>query len=518
MIRLATFFLAIVAVLCPAVSRAAPTKPNILYIMTDDHASHALSCYGSVLNKTPHLDRIANEGMRFDRFFVTNSICTPSRAVMITGQYSHINGVPVFNSLDPNRPNLAKYLQAGGYHTGVIGKWHLGSDPAGFDHWIILPGQGAYVDPAFITAEGRVQMKGYCTEIITDLGVKFLDNRPKDKPFFLMFHHKAPHREWTPSPKYAEEFRKKTFPEPATLRDDYSTRTDAIKENRQRVFDDMTRRDLKLEPPADLPPGPKRQQWVGVKPKEVETVIDGKKVTLTGEELNKWKYQRYMQDYLACVQSVDDSVGTILDYLDKNGLRDNTIVVYTSDQGFYLGDHGMYDKRFMYEPSFKTPLMVRWPGVTKPGSVQMALTGNQDFAPTFLAAAGVDVPADMQGKSFIPLLKGETPSDWRKSFYYRYYHDPGHHNTAAHYGIRTETHKLIFFWRKNQWELFDLVKDPNELKNVYDDPAYAAVQEELKKELARVKAELKDEDQFANGLPKDDVDANRPRPNVTPKQ
>jgi arylsulfatase A-like enzyme len=485
---------------------AEPSRPNILFIMTDDHAAQALSCYGSNRNQTPHLDRIAKEGMRFDRFFVTNSICTPSRAVMLTGKYSHLNGVPVFNHLDPAAPNVAKYLQSAGYHTVMIGKWHLGSDPSGFSDWIVLPGQGAYYDPWFITPKGSKQIKGYVTDITADLTIEHLEKRPKDKPFFIMSHQKAPHRAWEPSPKYKEEFAKKTFPEPATLRDDHKTRTDAIKENRQRVFGDLTRRDLKLEPPADLK-GPARQQWMNQSPKEVEITVEGQKKILTGEALNAWMYQRYMQDYLACVQSVDDSVGRLLDYLDKHDLAKNTIVVYTSDQGFYLGEKGMYDKRFMYEESFRTPLLVRWPGVTKPGSLQTAITGNQDFAPTFIAAAGAKVPDDMQGKSFIPLLKGETPADWRTSFYYRYYHDPGHHNTARHYGVRTADYKLIHFYKKDQWELFDLNKDPNEQNNVYNDPAYATTRDHLKQELARLKKELKDEDQFADQLPKDDVDA-----------
>ena len=496
----------------PGTDGVKPKQPNILFIMTDDHAAHAISAYGSVINKTPNMDRLAAEGVRFDRFFVTNSICTPSRAVMLTGKYSHLNGVPVFNSIDGSQPNVAKYLQAAGYHTGMIGKWHLGSEPTGFDYWNILPGQGQYFDPVFISAEGRKVYPGYVTEITTDLGIGFLNDRPKDKPFFLMLHQKAPHRSWEPSPKYADVFRKKVIPEPPTLYDDYATRTDAIKQNKQRVFDDLTRRDLKIEPPADLSPGPKRQQWLGVKPTEVETEIDGKPVTLTGDALNKWKYQRYMQDYLACVQSVDDSVGQMLDYLDKNGLADNTIVVYTSDQGFFLGDHGLYDKRFMYEPCFKTPLLVRWPGVSKAGLAQTAITGNQDFAPTFLAAAGAPIPADMQGRSFIPLLKGEKPADWRTSFYYRYYHDPGHHNTARHMGVRTETHKLIYFWKLDQWELYDLVKDPNELRNVYDDPAYKTIREDLKTEMYRLKKELKDDDQFADTLPKDDVDSRQIAP------
>ena len=487
------------------------TRPNILFIMTDDHTRQAMSCYGSVLNKTPNMDRIADEGMRFDQFFVTNSICTPSRAVLLTGKYSHLNGVPVFNRFDGSQPTVAKYLQAAGYHTGMVGKWHLGSDPTGFDSWTILPGQGAYYDPEFITPEGRIKKEGYVTDLITGLAVDFLEQRPKDKPFFLMCHHKAPHRSWEPSKKYKQEFADKTFPEPATLYDDYSTRTDAIKQNKQRVFDDLTRRDLKLVPPKDLK-GPERNQWLNVKPTEVETEIDGKQVTLTGDRLNKWKYQRYMQDYLACVQSVDDSVGELLAYLDTHGLRDNTMVVYTSDQGFYLGEHGLYDKRYMYEESFKTPLLIRWPGVAKAGSVQTAMTGNIDLAPTFMAAAGMKVPDDMQGYSLIPLLDGGRPADWRTSFYYRYYHDPGDHNTARHMGVRTETQKLIYFWKLDQWEMYDLAKDPNELHNVYDDPAYVTSREALKAEMYRLKKELKDDDQFADDQPKTTVNPGPGKP------
>lgn len=495
---------------------AVKARPNILFIMTDDHAYHAMSCYGSVVNQTPNIDRIAKEGMRFDRFLVTNSICSPARAVILTGKYSHLNGVPAFNRFDGSQPTVAKDLQAAGYHTGMIGKWHLGSDPTGFDDWTILPGQGAYFDPFFITPQGRKQIKGYVTEITTDLGIEFLDKRPKDKPFFLMLHHKAPHRPWEPSPKYKAEFASKHIPEPPTLYDDYATRTDAIHENKQRVFDDLTRRDLKLVPPADLTTPAQRQQWLGEKPTEVETVVDGKPVKLVGDALNKWKYQRYMQDYLACVQSVDDSVGAVLDYLDKSGLRDNTIVMYTSDQGFYLGDNGLFDKRFMYEPSFKDALLVRWPAVVKPGSTQPAMAANIDLPSTFLAAAGAPIPADMQGHSLVPLLKSERPADWRTSFYYRYYHDPGDHNTARHMGVSTETHKLIYFWKKDQWELYDLTKDPSELKNVYADPAYAAVREQLKAEMYRLKKELKDDDQFADQLPPPGVDGGGPGPASRP--
>ena len=485
------------------------TRPNILFIMTDDHAAHAMSCYGSKVNRTPHLDRIAAEGVRFDNCFVTNSICTPSRAVILTGKYSHLNGVPVFNRFDGAQPHLAKYLQAAGYHTGVIGKWHLGSDPTGFDHWEIFPGQGRYFDPVLYGPEGTRTLQGYATDVVTDLAIEFLDRRPKDRPFFLKYHHKAPHREWAPSPRYAKEFAAKTIPEPATLRDDYATRTDAIRENRQRVFDDLTRRDLKLQPPDGLAQK-ERQAWLGVKPTEVEIEVDGQKKVLKGEELNRWKYQRYMQDYLACVQSVDDNVGRVLDYLDRNGLRDNTLVIYTSDPGFFLGDKGMYDKRFMYEPSLRMPLVVRWPAVIKSGSMQGAMAINADFAPTMLDAAGLPVPPDMQGRSLLPLFRGERPADWRTSMYYRYYHDPGHHNTAAHYGVRTQTHKLIHYWKKGQWELFDLTKDPQELKNLYNDPAHKELAEQLKRELYRLKAELKDEDQFADQLPRDGVDGPAP--------
>jgi arylsulfatase A-like enzyme len=410
---------------------------------------------------------------------------------------------------------VAKHLQAAGYYTGMVGKWHLGSDPTGFDKWIVLPGQGAYHDPAFLVPEGRKVIKGYVTDIITDLAIDFLKNRPAGKPFFLMAHHKAPHRAWEPSAKYKAEFATKQFPEPATLRDDYATRTDALRENRQRVFHDLTRRDLKLEPPADLK-GPARNQWLNVTPTEVEIDVNGEKKTLKGEELNKWKYQRYMQDYLACVQSIDDNVGRLLNWLDENGLRDNTIVIYTSDQGFFLGDHGLYDKRFMYEPSAKMPFLIRWPGVIKPAGVQEKLAINTDFAPTFMDAAGLPVPEEMQGRSLIPLLKGEKPADWRTSFYYRYYHDPGHHNTRAHYGVRTDSHKLIHYWKKNEWEMFDLRSDPNEMRNLYNEPGQQATVAKLKSELYRLKKELKDDDQFADELPPDGVDGPFPDKKLIP--
>ncbi len=487
-----------------ALGQSAASRPNILFIMSDDHAAHAISAYGSRVNQTPNMDRLAKGGMRFENCFAVNSICSPSRATILTGKYSHLNGVPTFNRFDGSQPTVAKYLQAAGYYTGMIGKWHLGSEPTGFDKWSVLPGQGAYFDPAFLEAEGRRVIKGYVSDIITDLSLDFIKNRPKDKPFFLMCHHKAPHRSWEPDAKHRAMFAGKQIPEPATLRDDYAARTDAIRECRQKVFEDLNRRDLKLEPPAGLK-GAALNEWLNVKPTEVETEVNGKKQKLTGETLNAWKYQRYMQDYLACIQSVDDNVGRLLDWLDQNGLAKNTVVIYTSDQGFFLGDHGLYDKRFMYEESVKMPFLVRWPGVIKPGSVQEAMAINPDFAPTFMDLAGLRTPADMQGRSLAPLFKGQRPADWRTSWYYRYYHDPGDHNTRAHYGVRTDTHKLMYFWKKNQWEMYDLVKDPDELHNLYNDPAQKDQVAKLKTELYRLKKEVKDDDQFANEQPPHDV-------------
>lgn len=473
-------------------------RPNILFIFSDDHAQHAISAYGSRVNQTPNIDRLATEGARFTNSFVTNSICTPSRATLMTGQYSHLNGVPVFNRFDGTRDNVAKHLQAAGYHTGMIGKWHLGSDPTGFDRWIVLPGQGSYWDPAFLVPGEKLTIQGHCTEITTELGLEWLKTRPQDKPFFLMLHHKAPHRSWEPDERNQALFRDKEIPEPETLWDAYETRPAALPENQQTVARDLTRRDLKLEAPASLV-GPKRSQWLKEKPMELE--VDGK--ILTGDELVKWKYQHYMRDYLACVQGVDDSVGKILDYLDETGLSKNTYVFYAADNGWYLGELGLYDKRFMYEPGLRVPLLVRGPGI-EAGSTPAQFVANIDWAPTFLDLASLPVPDSMQGRSLSPLLHGESPKDWRASLYYRYYHDPGHHNTRAHYGVRTETHKLIYYWKKDAYELFDLRSDPNEQHNLLfseaeaQKPEVAAVFTSLKEELERLQKQYKDEGQYAD--------------------
>jgi len=484
---------------------ASQERPNILFIMTDDHASHAVSAYGSKINQTPHLDKLGADGVRFKNAFVCNSICTPSRATVLTGKYSHLNGTPVFNIFDGSQQTVAKLLQAGGYHTMMIGKWHLGSNPTGFDHWNILPGQGRYSDPILYNSEGARVYPGYATQVITDLGIEAIKARPKDKPFFLMLHHKAPHREWQPDPENAAKFAKLTIPEPASLRDDYATRPAALPENAQTVRNDLTRRDLKLTPPEGLDMKAKNQ-WLAAKPDSVEIEENGVKKTLSGEALFVWKYQKYMKDYLACVQGVDDQIGRLRDWLASEGLARNTVVIYTTDNGFFLGDNGMYDKRFMYEPSLRIPLLVSWPGVAKTGAVADLFAINADYAPTFLDMAGLPIPADMQGRSLVPILKGEKPAHWRTSMYYRYYHDPGHHNTRAHYGVRTDTHKLIHYWKKDAWELFDLSKDPAEQHNLYDNPESAALVKTLKAELAKLRAELKDEDQFAHEIPKDGVD------------
>jgi arylsulfatase A-like enzyme len=482
-----------------AVEAQAPaSRPNIVFIMTDDHAAHAIGAYGSRVNTTPHLDRLAREGALLTNVFATNSICTPSRAAILTGQYAHLNGVTVFNRFDSSRMTVARLLQQGGYHTGMIGKWHLGSDPVGFTHWEILPGQGAYFDPVFYTASGERRFTGrYVTDVLTDLALGFLAERPRDRPFFLMLHHKAPHRPWEPEPTQAARIALHRIPEPVTFWDDYRTRTDALRENHQRIAGDISNRDLKLPRPPGLA-GDSLAKWLASAPESVTVVRDGAAVTLRGEALVRWKYQRYMQDYLATVQSVDESVGRVLAYLDSAGLARNTLVIYTSDQGFFLGDHGLFDKRFMYEESIRMPFLVRWPAAIAAGTRSDAMGLNVDFAPTFLDAAGLAVPGDMQGRSLVPVLRGRAPADWRTAMYYRYYHDPGDHDTRVHLGIRTRTHKLIHFWKKDQWELFDLVHDPYELHNLYGQPGLDSLTAALRQQLARLKRELRDDDQLAD--------------------
>jgi arylsulfatase A-like enzyme len=507
---LAVAFLAIL----PQVSLASP--PNIIFIFSDDHARHAISAYGSKVNQTPHLDRMAKDGAIFQNAFVTNSICTPSRATLLTGQYSHKNGVPVFNRFDGSRDHMAKRLQSAGYHTGMIGKWHLGSDPTGFDRWIVLPGQGAYWDPMFLVDGKKMTIKGHCTEITTDLGIEFIKTRPENKPFFLMLHHKAPHRAWEPDTRNKEKFANRVIPEPDTLWDTYKTRPAALPSNQQTIARDLTRRDLKLVPPVELK-GPELNRWYQEVPMELE--VDGE--LLRDEALVRWKYQRYMQDYLACVQGVDDSVGRVLDYLDESGLVNETIVIYSSDNGWYLGDMGMYDKRFMYEPGLRIPLIMRGPGI-RPGIAPEEMVLNIDFAPTILRLAGLEVPASMQGESVDILLGGQPAATWRTSIYYRYYHDPGHHNTRAHLGVRNQTHKLIYYWKEDLYELYDLIADPDEQNNLlFNDgatrnPQVSKLWQDLQAEIVRLQSFYQDDGEFADpsSWPKEGVDG--PFPTYVP--
>jgi len=449
-------------------------KPNVLYIMSDDHASHAISCYGSRINQTPNLDRIGQEGMRFDNCFCTNSICAPSRASILAGTYSHINGVATLHDkFDGSQTTFPQLLQQAGYQTAIIGKWHLGHgglhDPTGFDYWNVLPGQGLYHNPEFIEMRQERVYEGYVTDLITDFSLQWLQDRDPDRPFCLLCHHKAPHRRWEPDDKHADMYEDVDIPEPPTFDDDYSNRGAAAAAAQMRVDRDLDEKDLKQQQPAGL----------------------------SGQELKKWKYQRYIKDYLRCVASIDDNVGRMLDYLDEEGLADNTIVIYTSDQGFFLGDHNWYDKRFMYEESLRMPLLVRYPQEVSTGSVNDDMVLNVDFAPTFLEYAGIQVPNEVQGCSILPLLQGQTPANWRTAMYYRYFMHCDGHNVYAHYGIRTRRYKLIYYYEEEpgpqEWELFDLDEDPCELMNVYDEPAYADTTAELKAELAALRRQLGDE-------------------------
>jgi arylsulfatase A-like enzyme len=458
---------------------AGSERPNILYIMADDHASHAISAYGSVINKTPNLDRIASGGIRLTNCFCTNSICTPSRAAILTGQYSNKNGVYTLNDqIDPARNNVAKELQHAGYQTAMIGKWHLGTNPTGFDYWNILPGQGVYYDPAFLSASGRKQYQGYCTDLIGDFTLDRLKKRDPAKPFFAMCHHKAPHRPWQPAPKYQDMLKDQTVREPDNLYDHYDGKAKSVAQMKMRVGENMNKTDVKQDIPTDL----------------------------KGDELRKWAYQLYIKDYLRCIQSVDDNVGRLLDYLDAENLARNTIVIYTSDQGFYLGDHGWFDKRLMYEEALRMPFLMRYPAGIKAGTVNRDMVLNIDFAPMFLDYAGAKAPAEMQGHSFRANLEGHTPHDWRKAMYYRYWmHNDNDHHVPGHYGIRTDRWKLIYFYNKAlamkgafdngappEWELYDLRNDPREMKNLYPDKKYESVVKDLKAQMERLQREAGD--------------------------
>ena len=479
------------------------TRPNILFIMSDDHASAAISAYGSGLNRTPNIDRLAAEGMRLDRCYVTNSICTPSRASILTGSYNHVNLVTTLDTHMDNRlPNVARHLRAAGYQTGMFGKWHLGEGPAhqptGFDEWSVLPGQGEYFDPVFIGPEGPSVVPGYATDIITDKCLDFLARRDPDRPFFVMCHHKAPHRPFVPHPRHAGLYTD-DLPVPATYDDDYSDRAAAAAAARMRVRSDMTYEDLGLVLPeggAEIgqPSHPGAQMRKVPDDPDLATLrlIDratGKSFRFADRRaLDLFKYQRYIKRYLRTIACIDENVGRLLDWLDAQGLGRDTIVIYTSDQGFFLGEHGWFDKRFMYEESLRMPFLVRYPAEIAPASVATGIACNVDFAPTFLDYAGAPVPSYMQGTSLRPLLAGREGPEWQKVAYHRYWmHKDEIHNAFAHYGIRDDRWKLIYWYadplgqpgahpgdEPPEWELFDCASDPHELHNLAHDPAHDA--------------------------------------------
>ena len=496
------------ALLLPIEPSAAPSRmrrgssrpPNIVFVFSDDHAVQAIGAYGSRINETPNIDRIAREGAVFDRCFCANSICAPSRATILTGKHSHANGLMTNRDrFDGSQTTFPKLLQRAGYRTALIGKWHLKTDPTGFDHWEILTGQGYYYNPDFRTPAGRKHYTGYATDIITDLAIDWLRNgREEDRPFLLMCQHKAPHRTWAPGPKYLHLYDDVVIPEPPNLFDDYSGRSPVLKENEMTIAGHlMYDYDLKIAGSKEKDVlgrafrDPERARMTPEQRKLWDAAFGPKNEAFKrhrpeGKDLVRWKYQRYIKDYLRCVASVDESVGRLMDHLEGAGLAENTVVIYSSDQGFYLGEHGWYDKRWMFEESFRMPFLVKWPGVTPPGTRVQGLAQNIDFAPTFLDMAGVGIPPEMQGVSLRPLMDGETPPDWRRSLYYHYY-ERGEHHVPRHEGVRTERYKLIHYYDYDQWDFFDLEKDPHEMQSRYDDPAYAEQVRRLKAELERLR-------------------------------
>jgi len=486
-------------------STLAAKRPNIVFLFSDDHATQAIGAYGHEIAKlapTPHLDRLAGEGMRFDRCMVTNSICGPSRATILTGKYSHLNGF-YFNEdteFDGSQVTFPKLLRGAGYQTAVIGKWHLGSEPTGFDHWEVLPGQGRYYQPEFRSPEGLATAEGYVTDVLTDKAIEWLESgRDPDKPFMLMVQHKAPHREWSPPAKYLDLFDGVTFPEPATLFDTYSGRTTAAHDQDMSLRETFEKdRDLKVDVRS---PGSVFHERVYSRLTPEEKIawdadLDRREriyndPDMKGVALLRYKYQSYLRDYLACVRSLDDNIGRLLDWLESNGLAENTVVIYSSDQGFYLGEHGWFDKRFMYDESYRTPLLVRWPGSVEPGTVNADLVSNLDFAQTLLEMAGIDAPVEMQGRSLAPLLRGEAVEDWRQYHYYHYYEYPGWHMVQRHEGVYDGRYKLIHFYDIGEWELMDLQTDPHELTNQYHNCVYKDVVERMHAALAEMRETYK---------------------------
>lgn len=514
-----TVILTLILLINPALhAQKEASRPNIIFIMSDDHAYQAVSAYNRDLNKTPNIDRIAEEGVLFNRATVTNSLCAPSRAVILTGKYSHMNGkIDIARSeYDWDQDNFAKQLQTNGYQTAIVGKVHLEGEPQGFDYYAALIDQGEYYNPNFIFDGDTTQVEGYVTDLTTDFALDWISNRNPSKPFAVLLHHKAPHREWLPALRHLEEYTHTTYPEPKTLFEDYSDKGKAKKAAEMNILTYMNvSSDTKIPPEIrdslgiiDLSPWSsnayngnldrmnkkQRHYWDSIYAPIIKEFKEAYP-QMSDEDLMHWKYQRYMQDYLGTIASIDDGVGRVLDYLEENDLAENTIVVYTSDQGFYLGEHGWFDKRFMYEESLRTPLVIRYPKEIKPGSESDALVQNLDFAPTLLDYAGINPPKDMQGHSFRNLLRGKT-KDWRDAIYYSYYAYPAVHQVKRHYGISTDRYKLIhFYYDIDEWELYDLKKDPHELRNVYEDPDYAKVREHMHEKLRELRKKYKDSDE-----------------------
>lgn len=492
--------------------KAVQERPNILFIMTDDHTTQAMSCYGGNLIETPNMDRIANEGIRFDNCYATNALSGPSRACILTGKFGHVNGfTDNASKFDGSQQTFPKLLQTAGYKTAMVGKWHLISEPQGFDFWSVVSGQeeqGDYYSPEFVEMGQQITEPGYVTDVITDKAIKFIDEVADEAPFMVMLHQKAPHRNWMPAPHHLGMFNDTVFPEPETLFDDYTTRGDAARTQDMSIANTLKNDwDLKLLTREEILAGGNRLYNVYTRmPEEVQhkwdsvyapRIAEYRSGKLKGKELVRWKYQQFMRDYLATVMSVDENIGRVLDHLEKIGELDNTIIVYTSDQGFFLGEHGWFDKRFMYEECQRMPFIVRYPMSIKAGTTTSAIAMNIDFGPTFLDYAGVEVPEDMQGQSLRPVLdaEGKVPADWREAAYYHFYEYPAEHSVKRHYGIRTADCKLIHFYNDvDQWEMYDMNADPKELNNVYDDPAYASKRAQMHELLEKVQQQYADID------------------------
>jgi arylsulfatase A-like enzyme len=479
-------------------SASAAQQPNILIIFSDDHATQAISAYNESrkLIQTPNIDRIGREGMRFERCLVPNPLCGPSRASVLTGKYSHHNGFYNNETLpfDGSQTTFPKILQQAGYQNAVIGKWHLESDPTGFNHWHILPGQGIYYNPQMILNGQPVKHEGYVTDLITEFSLDWLRKRDPSKPFLLMSQHKAPHREWSPALRHLGWDKDRNYPEPETLFDTYDNdRGLAWYDQTMEIRNHFSDLDLKFVSHESLSDS-QLEAWNNYYTPRNKTFFEK---NLTGRELIRWRYNRYMHDYLGTIKAVDESVGRLLDYLDEEGIADNTIVIYASDQGFFLGEHGWYDKRWILEESVRTPMLVRWPSRIKPGSVNRDITSVIDFAPTFLDVAGLPMPEEMQGRSLVPLLKGTTPEDWRKSFYFHYYEFPANHKVRPHYGVITDRYKLVHYYLPDvdNWELYDRDKNPQETKNLIHDPTYREIIANLRNELDHLKSSLTVPDQ-----------------------